>query len=280
MYAKIFAQIFDSSIADNYELRHFFMDLIVLADCNGVVDMTQNAIAARTRIPLDKVKSFLALLEAPDEQSRTADNEGRRIEKFDTHRNWGWVITNYAQFRALATDKDRREGIKQRVTRHREKSKQLLANQASNADSKAIESPYVYASDSDSASKGDARGKFEKPAFETVKLHGIKMGLPESECEKFFNYYESNGWKVGKNPMKLWTAAMANWKRNWIERGGKINGKPVSAPLHVFTGEEQLPPEWAHLAGESKRIAAEETALEEKAKLAKQTATELSFATV
>lgn len=34
------------------------------------------------------------------------------------------------------------------------------------------------------------------------------------ESEKFFNYYESNGWKVGKNPMKNWRAAANNWISN------------------------------------------------------------------
>ena len=27
----------------------------------------------------------------------------------------------------------------------------------------------------------------------------------------FFNYYESNGWKVGRNPMKCWKSAARNW---------------------------------------------------------------------
>jgi DNA-binding Lrp family transcriptional regulator len=34
------------------------------------------------------------------------------------------------------------------------------------------------------------------------------------EANKFFNYYESNGWKVGKNPMKNWKAAANNWINN------------------------------------------------------------------
>jgi len=36
---------------------------------------------------------------------------------------------------------------------------------------------------------------------------------PESESRRFFDYYESNGWKVGKNPMKKWESAAANWNR-------------------------------------------------------------------
>ena len=32
--------------------------------------------------------------------------------------------------------------------------------------------------------------------------------------EKWFDYYESNGWLVGKNKMKNWRAAVRTWKNN------------------------------------------------------------------
>ncbi len=34
------------------------------------------------------------------------------------------------------------------------------------------------------------------------------------EAERFFDHYESNNWRVGKNPMKDWRAAARNWLRN------------------------------------------------------------------
>jgi len=38
---------------------------------------------------------------------------------------------------------------------------------------------------------------------------------PEVEAQKFFNHFESNGWKVGgKSPMKNWQAAARNWILN------------------------------------------------------------------
>ena len=41
---------------------------------------------------------------------------------------------------------------------------------------------------------------------------------------KFFNYYESNGWKVGKNPIKNWKAAASGWiARNPIQGTQKID---------------------------------------------------------
>lgn len=60
--------------------------------------------------------------------------------------------------------------------------------------------------------------KFKKPSLDEVKLAGDKGGLPEAEAVKFFNYYESNGWKVGRNPMRSLPHAIANWRVRWEEK--------------------------------------------------------------
>ena len=70
--------------------------------------------------------------------------------------------------------------------------------------------------------------RFERPALEAMKLHAAKIGLPDTEAEKCWHYYESNGWRVGRNPMRSWQSAMINWRKNWQERGG-VNG--VARPL-------------------------------------------------
>lgn len=64
--------------------------------------------------------------------------------------------------------------------------------------------------------------RFAPPTLDEVKLNGAKIGLPDSECVKFYAFYESNGWRVGKNPMKSWNGAMVHWKSTWTERN---NGK-------------------------------------------------------
>ena len=64
------------------------------------------------------------------------------------------------------------------------------------------------------------RVRFQKPTVEELTAEAIKIGLPLPEVDKFWNYYESNGWKVGKNPMKSWPAAL----RNWLSRLGDASG--------------------------------------------------------
>ena len=109
MYAKIFTQIFDSSIAENYTARHVFEDLLKLADKTGVVDMTAEAIARRTNAPSIKmIKDALGYLSRPDKASRSKSDDGRRIKLVDSRRDWGWIIVNYEHYRAIQDEEARR----------------------------------------------------------------------------------------------------------------------------------------------------------------------------
>lgn len=121
MYAKIFTQIFDSSIAENYEVRHVFEDMLKLADRDGVVDMTMEAIARRTNVPLEKVRFGIAELLKPDPKSRSGQNGGRRIIPIDSRRDWGWLIVNYQHYREIQDEEARRSYF--RDAKRRERSK-------------------------------------------------------------------------------------------------------------------------------------------------------------
>jgi hypothetical protein len=68
--------------------------------------------------------------------------------------------------------------------------------------------------------------------LEEVETYFLEKEKPKSEAHKFFNYYEANGWLVGKNKMKNWRAA-AN---NWISNIGKYSSQPQEEKttyLHV-----------------------------------------------
>ncbi len=121
LYAKVFTQIFDSSIADDYHVRLVFTDFLTLATSDGVVDMTHESISARTRVPLEIVRRAIEQLESPDNRSRSPDYNGARIIKLDGHRDWGWIIVNYQKYRNIKNEDKRKEQVREAVRRHREK---------------------------------------------------------------------------------------------------------------------------------------------------------------
>jgi hypothetical protein len=56
---------------------------------------------------------------------------------------------------------------------------------------------------------------FVPPNLEEVKCFFEEEKSSKLEAEKFFNYFQSNGWKVGgRAPMKDWRAAARNWSLN------------------------------------------------------------------
>ena len=69
------------------------------------------------------------------------------------------------------------------------------------------------------------------PSRDDAIKHALSCGLPASEGNRFFDYYESNGWRVGKNPMRNWRSAMSNWKKTWDERQKRnTSGAQMFAP--------------------------------------------------
>lgn len=71
----------------------------------------------------------------------------------------------------------------------------------------------------------------DKPgSLEEVKDFGAEIGLPDCECELFWNHFESNGWKVsGKAAMKDWRAALRKWKGTWDKDQAKVKSPPSAA---------------------------------------------------
>ena len=54
-----------------------------------------------------------------------------------------------------------------------------------------------------------------KPTLEETQIYFIEKNFPEIEAQRFFNYFESNGWLVGgRTKMKDWKAAARNWMLN------------------------------------------------------------------
>ena len=123
MYGKIFDSMYDSTLADDWRALITFQQMIVLCDADGTVDMTPHSMARRTGIPIEHIEAGLKILEAPDPYSRTPDQDGRRIERLDGHRPWGWSIINHAYYRALKDAETVREQNRIRQQRQRERKK-------------------------------------------------------------------------------------------------------------------------------------------------------------
>lgn len=61
------------------------------------------------------------------------------------------------------------------------------------------------------------RAHEKHPTLEEVTAYCLERGNG-IEPQRWYDYYSSNGWKVGKNQMKDWKAAVRTWERNGVDK--------------------------------------------------------------
>lgn len=109
LYAKLFTSIYQGTLRGKSHGLLVFTNLLAHADQWGVVDIHPRAIAEEVGLTRDEVQAAIDELEAPDIESRSPDEGGRRIIRMDDHRAWGWQIVNYIKYRSIRNEDDRRE---------------------------------------------------------------------------------------------------------------------------------------------------------------------------
>lgn len=111
---------------------------------------------------------------------------------------------------------------------------------------KKADSDSVSDSDNDSDSNKKeiiTKKKFIKPTLEEVKAYCLER-KNKVDAQRFIDYYEANGWKVGRNSMKDWKAAIRTWERN----DGSFSNKQSK------TNDKQDLPNWFDRNVENKQI--------------------------
>lgn len=89
--------------------------------------------------------------------------------------------------------------------------------------------------------KKATRKVFVKPTPLEIQSYVDEQNL-QIDAERFYDYYEGNGWKIGRNPMKDWKATARNWSRRNEDNGGEYNKR-----TRVTTTNEPKTDEYADL---------------------------------
>lgn len=180
-FALLWQKILRSSlwIKGSKETRLVWITMLALRDSDGFVATSLIGLADSAKVDLDECKAAILELESPDPDDTSGVDEGRRIKKVQG----GWQIVNHELYR-FSTEAKREFWRNQKAQERKSKSEHQPE-----------------------PSPSSAATKFQKPTIEQL----MAEGLSEKEARKCFHFYESNGWKVGKNPMKNWKGAAAGW---------------------------------------------------------------------
>lgn len=85
----------------------------------------------------------------------------------------------------------------------------------------------------DNAASTQKGKKFKPPTLMEVETYCAERGL-QIDAERFIDYYASNGWRVGKSPMKDWQAAVRNWVRRDIAASPDRAALPDSGDMSKY----------------------------------------------
>jgi hypothetical protein len=177
MYGKLFATMYDGTLGTRgpWQALVTFQQLVILADRDGLVDMTPEAIARRTTIPLDIISMGLAQLELPDPDSRTPDEGGRRIVRLSDTRAWGWRIVNHSHYRAMRTAEERRAYHRKY---QRERRAKAAVNTVNRLSTKSTNSSKQYAVSRKQKAVKTAAVLPPSPGQATGNVNGVSLPSP------------------------------------------------------------------------------------------------------
>ena len=141
--------------------------------------------------------------------------------------------------------------VASRVRKHRERKKALQCNtdvtqvkQLCNGEIEKeleIDKEIDKEIDNKCASTKQKRKRFVKPTISDIEQYCSEKNI-SINAQQFIDYYESNGWKVGRNSMKDWQATVRRWASN--NYGKKKNSKDnainvVKEVMEEYRNEQQ-----------------------------------------
>ena len=122
-YTKLFSSITESTIwCEPANTRLVWITMLAMADRHGRVWASIPGLANRARVPDADCRTALECFLMPDRDSRTKDNEGRRIQEIDG----GWQLLNYAKYRERMDEQTVRESKRLYMQNKRKQLKQTV----------------------------------------------------------------------------------------------------------------------------------------------------------
>lgn len=146
------------------------------------------------------------------------------------------TVPNWGKHQSMDKIEQRNEYMKKYMAQFRDKQR-LLAGDCK-VNSKVNSKPNVNSPEEEGdieveveKKKSTGTKRFKPPNLDEVKAYCTER-QNAVDADKFVDYYTANGWKVGKNGMKDWKAAIRTWEKN-DGRTGKPGGTDRPTPRYI-----------------------------------------------
>ena len=110
--------------------------------------------------------------------------------------------------------------------------KDRIEKNIGDADAPHTQEEPIIQTETSNAAAGKKRKQFKKPTVEEIEKFAHELNLTNLDPQYFYDYYESNGWMVGKNHMKDWKATAKNWNRRQFSTS-RQRGNVIKMPDYM-----------------------------------------------
>ena len=119
-FTKLFGSITASTIwCESSNIRIVWVTMLAMCDRHGRVHASVPGLARIANVDIEECRIAIGKFLSPDHDSRTPDNEGRRIEVIEG----GWRLLNHAKYRDLEDKESQRQSKREWATKDRAKKK-------------------------------------------------------------------------------------------------------------------------------------------------------------
>ncbi len=199
-YIRLFRKLVDWEWYDDVVVKAVFIDLLINANFKEkkwqgqVVEPGQfvtsiSSIATRNGLSVQQVRTALNKLKKTGE-----------INKHSTNKNTVIIVLNYRRYQELNDCEN--EDCNKQITNNPQSSNNQVTTTNNGKNDK----------NGKNEKKSRGQTEFAKPSLDELQQF-ISENKLNVDAQSFVDYYNSNGWRVGKNPMKDWRATCRNWSR-------------------------------------------------------------------
>ena len=236
MFGKWFAQTYTGSMFGAGPSVFAVWGYVVAHVQFETVEINPDLLAAVLGDSLENIEKALQFLCAPDPESRTQIEQGRRLVR---EGQYLYRVPTARLYRSMRDEHDRRAYNRKKMAESRAKANSqnastsetpvvcrrvppcagvcrcepITENRPQSTDHRELKEPlFLKDSLSQDQSQKHIAGKFIKPSIEEVRMEVAARGN-KIDADAFWHFYETKGWKVGNQSMQKWKSAIVTWEK-------------------------------------------------------------------
>lgn len=240
--------LLSSIMQESPEVFKVWIALLAACKEDGVARVSPSGIAAVCFLPIDGVRSIFEKLSSPDQDSRSVNDDGRRIRRVDG----GWEIINYQKYRELST----KEKEARRKWESRRKCPDMSGQIRTTPDCSASASLLICSSSSSSLQEDSDRWEEFKKAYppngscvnpeaqEVFRSLAVSDDIARRIIASASDYAAYWRWRLkGKYPHGAYVAQAFNWlyKGQYeIDWAGKLKAEVSETSMRASNGRVMM----------------------------------------